>query len=72
MPLKINLRPPRIRLPDAWRKAKITPEFVKETCLLVGFFMFLRGSWLIYPPAMWVFGGAGLIWFGLPGKVGAK
>jgi hypothetical protein len=65
MPMKIGFKTPRIRFPAAWIRAKIrairpkiTPEFVKETCLLAGFFMFLRGS--------------GLIWFGLPGKVGAK
>lgn len=77
--MKIDFKLPRIRLPAAQikakfraLKAKITPENVKETCLLVGFFMVLRGLWLIYPPAMWILGGAGLIWFGLPGKAGGK
>jgi len=60
----------RIRFKFRAIKAKITPEFVKETCILVGFAMVLRGLWLIYPPAMWIIGGMALIWFGMPGKKG--
>jgi hypothetical protein len=84
--MKFNLKLPKIRLPAVDLrllivrfkakiravKAKITPENVKETCLLVGFFMLLRGLWLIWPPIMWIIGGILLMWFGLPGKKGDK
>ena len=70
----------KIRLPSAMRNLtrmlkniKLSPEFIKETCLVAGFLMLLRGLWLIWPPAMWIIGGVCLMWFGLPGKrVGNK
>jgi hypothetical protein len=55
------------------KNIKLSPEFIKETCLVAGFLMLLRGLWLIWPPAMWIIGGVCLMWFGLPGKqVGTK
>jgi hypothetical protein len=53
---------PRIRLPS---RAK-TLTIVREACLVAGFFMFARGLWLIYPPAMWIGCGTALVWCGLP------
>lgn len=80
--MKLPFKLPGIRFLMNWFraksraiKAKITPEFIKETCLLAGFSMVLRGLWLIYPPAMWIIGGMALVWFGLPapaGRVTAK
>lgn len=59
---------PRIRLPSAAEIEHTTGGLL----LAGGFLMVARGLWLVYPPAMYIVGGAILIWWGLPRKGAAK
>ena len=56
---KIKL--PKIRLPCL----KIKSETTQELAMLAGFFMCLKGLYDIYPPVMWIIGGA---WLMMPGR----
>lgn len=47
-------------------RLQLKEEYIREACLVAGFFMLVRGIWLIYPPAAWIVGGLILIWFGTP------
>ena len=60
---KIFLKLPKIRLPS-FKKAG---ETIQELAILAGFLMLLKGLWDIYPPLMWIIGGA---WLMIPGKRG--
>lgn len=60
--MKIELKLPKIRLPSR----ETTYDFISELALLVGFFMFGYGIWLIYPPVMFIICGIGLFLFGFP------
>jgi hypothetical protein len=41
-------------------------DLIREVLLILGFIMVCYGLWSIYPPAMFVIGGAALVWVGLP------
>lgn len=41
-------------------------EYVRDACLLAGFFMIGYGLWLIYHPVALIVCGAMLLWVGLP------
>lgn len=49
------------------RKQKLE-TFIRESCLVAGFFMLGYGLWLVYPPAMFLVCGVLLMWLGLPPK----
>jgi hypothetical protein len=51
-----------------WLKKINIETFIRESCLLVGFFMLGYGMWLIYPPASFVICGTLLMWVGLPAR----
>lgn len=41
-------------------------EYVRDACLLAGFFMIGYGLWLIYPPSALIICGAMVLWVGIP------
>lgn len=63
--INMVLKLPRIRLPSS----KKLNEAIQELAILAGFFMLLKGLWGIYPPLMWIIGGA---WLMIPGRRGGS
>lgn len=41
---------------------------LKEAALIVGFFLFAYGIWLIFKPLSFIMAGLILLWVGFPGK----
>jgi hypothetical protein len=50
------------------KKIKISESNLKEAALIVGFFLFAYGIWLIFKPLSFITAGLVLLWFGYPGK----
>ena len=50
------------------KKIKINESNFKEAALIVGFFLFAYGIWLIFKPLSFILAGLILLWLGFPGK----
>jgi hypothetical protein len=58
---------PRLRRGLRLQAGQLT-DALREACLLAGFVVFVRGAWLVWPPAAWLIAGLILIWLGIPPK----
>ncbi|WEG14146.1 hypothetical protein PU629_07215 [Pullulanibacillus sp. KACC 23026] len=50
------------------RRISISPETVREICLVIGFILLIYGIYQIYKPASFIVGGILILWIGLPPK----
>jgi uncharacterized membrane-anchored protein YitT (DUF2179 family) len=48
------------------KKVKITESSIKELALIIGFFLFSYGLWLLFKPLAFIAAGLMLLWFGFP------
>lgn len=45
-------------------------DVVSEAAIIGGFFMLMKGLYMIYPPVMWIVGGILIFLLGFPAKKG--